>query len=258
MVLGRVVKFMLNSMFKQFKVEKKVKENDVVTSFYLKPANNTELKVHNAGQFISIKPIKTGENSDEMRQYSLSMKPGSEFYRISVKREDKGLISNYMHNEVNEGDIVSITDPVGIFTLKDSDRPLVLISGGIGVTPVMSMLYKGVESNRQIIFAQAVINSNVHTFKEEVNNLSLEHENLKTTIFYSNPLEEDKLGIDYDYEGHITKEWIIGDLPRNGDFYFCGPLGFMKHIFDCLTEMGISKEYIHYEAFGPAKDLSKI
>lgn len=249
---------MLNSMFKQFIVEKKVKENDVVTSFYLKPTDNTELKVHNAGQFISIKPIKEGGNSDKIRQYSLSMKPGSEFYRISVKREENGLISNYMHDEVKEGEIVSITNPVGVFTLKDSDKPLVLISGGIGVTPVMSMLYKGIESNRKIIFAQAVINSKAHTFKEEVTNLTKENDNLKTAIFYSEPLEQDKLGTDYDYMGHITKEWITSNLPQNGDFYFCGPLGFMKHVFDCLTEMGINKEYIHYEAFGPAKDLSKM
>ena len=250
---------MVNSMFKKFKVARKVKENDIVTSFYLKPVDNTyELKEHKAGQFINIKPIKEGDDANKIRQYSLSMKPGSDYYRISVKKEYNGIVSNYLHEQINDGDIVDISDPAGRFTLEESDKPLVLISGGIGVTPEISMLYKGIETNRNIIFIQAVANSAAHTFKEEVEKIKAEYKNITKYDFYSEPLDTDIIGKDYDYKGFITKGWIDQTLPKNGDYYFCGPIPFMKFLYDSLIECGISKENIHYEAFGPAKDLSKL
>ncbi|MEG2353790.1 MAG: FAD-binding oxidoreductase [Clostridium sp.] len=244
--------------YRKVKIYDKIKENEVVTSFYLKPINESKLNVHKAGQFISIKPISQGENSDEVRQYSLSMKPGEDFYRISVKREEKGLISRHLHENVNIGDIVNITDPLGEFVLKEGTKHLVLISGGIGVTPVMSMLHKGLEEGREVTFVQAVANSSAHTFKNELKDLNSKNKNIETVVFYKSPLKEDKLGIDYNIEGGFTKEWIEGNLPRNGEFYFCGPLGFMKMIYDTLKSMGIEEDSINYEMFGPSSDLSKI
>ena len=243
---------------KEVEIFNKVKENDVVTSFYMRPKNGEKLKKNMPGQFISVNPIKEGENKGAIRQYSLSMKPGSDFYRISVKREEHGLVSRYMHDEVKIGDTIFITDPLGKFTLKDSNKPLVLISGGIGVTPTMSMLYKALEDKRDVTFVQAVLNSTQHTFKNELKELKKNNKYMKTGVFYQSPLEADILGEDYDEVGFITKEWIEENLPKDGDFYFCGPLGFMKHIYDTLKEMGISDDSIHYEMFGPSKDLSKL
>lgn len=243
---------------KEVEIFNKVKENDVVTSFYMRPKNGEKLKKNMPGQFISVNPIKEGENKGTIRQYSLSMKPGSDFYRISVKREEHGLVSRYMHDEVKIGDTIFITDPLGKFTLKDSNKPVVLISGGIGVTPTMSMLYKALEDKRDVTFVQAVLNSTQHTFKNELKELKKNNKYMKTGVFYQSPLEADILGEDYDEVGFITKEWIEENLPKDGDFYFCGPLGFMKHIYDTLKEMGISDDSIHYEMFGPSKDLSKL
>ncbi|MBM7834641.1 FAD-binding oxidoreductase [Clostridium sardiniense] len=240
------------------KIYNKVKENDVVTSFYIKSEDGKELKKNEAGQFIAIKPIKDGENKSAIRQYSLSMKPGEDFYRISIKREEHGLISRYMHDNVQIGDTVEISDPLGSFILKESNKPLVLLSGGIGVTPMMSMLYKAVEEKRDVIFVQAVLNSTAHTFKGEINSIKNGNTNVKTAIFYQNPLESDKKGKDYDFEGVATKEWIEENLPKDGDFYFCGPLGFMKHVYDTLRGMDVSEDAINYEMFGPSKNLANL
>ncbi len=240
------------------KIYNKVKENDVVTSFYIKSEDGQKLKKNEAGQFIAIKPIKEGDNKNAIRQYSLSMKPGEEFYRISIKREEHGLVSRYMHDNIQIGDTVEISDPLGKFILKDSNKPLVLLSGGIGVTPMMSMLYKAVEEKRDVIFVQAVLNSTAHTFKDEIKNIKKEHQNVKTAIFYQNPLESDEKGKDYDFEGVVTKEWIEENLPKDGDFYFCGPLGFMKHVYDTLRGMNVLEDEINYEMFGPSKNLANL
>lgn len=247
-----------NNLFSNFRVFNKVKENDVVTSFYLTSVNKKALETHKAGQFISIKPISTGDKSSEVRQYTLSMKPGEDFYRISVKREDKGLISRYLHDNINIGDEVEITEPLGEFILKDSNKPLVLISGGIGITPMMSMLYKAIEEGRKVKFIQAVLNSNVHTFKKDLKDLAEKYDNIDVEFFYSNPLDTDKLGEDYQVEGYLTKEWIEHNLSKDEEFYFCGPLGFMKMIYDALKSMGVSDDSINYEMFGPSADLAKM
>lgn len=249
---------MKSSMFKKFIVEKKVKENNVVTSFYLKPTEENKIIEHKAGQFLSVKPIKEGENEGAIRQYSLSMKPGSDYYRISVKRHDQGIVSRYMHDILKEGEEIDITIPIGKFFLKENEKPLILISGGIGITPVMSMLYKAINSNRPITFIQAVPNSTEQTFKEEINKIAEENKNVKIVIFYSKPLEDEVIGKDYDYEGYISKEWMETTLPVDGDFYFCGPVPFMKNVYDSLKGMGISEENINYENFGPSADLGKL
>ena len=245
--------------YHNFEVFKKVKENDLITSFYFKPLDGAKVKTHKAGQFLSVKPVKEGELKDEVRQYSLSMKPGEDFYRLSIKREAQGKISQYMHDNVNVGDVVELTSPLGEFYLKENkNQPLVLLSGGIGVTPVMSMLYKALEEKRDVIFVQAVLNSTAHTFKNELAELAKANSNLKTAIFYSNPTADEKIGVDYDVEGFATKEWLEENLPTNGEFYFCGPLGFMKHVFNTLKGMGVKDDSINYEMFGPSADLANL
>lgn len=240
--------------YEKFRIEKKIKENAVVTSFYLKPIQTMKLPEHVAGQYISIKPIP---DVDEVRQYSLSMKPGEDFYRISVKREEHGLVSRYLHDTAKVGDIVEITVPLGDFKLQNTSDPVVLMSGGIGVTPVISMLYSSAGWNEEILFVQASRNSSEHTFKEELNSIKENFNNVKSAIFYQTPLETDQVGIDYDYEGFITKEWMEENLPRNGQFYFCGPLGFMKHLYNTLKGLGITDAQIHYEVFGPNVSLAE-
>lgn len=243
-------------LYRKFVVDKKVRENNVVTSFYLKPADKIQLKKHKPGQFIAIKLKIEGKEGDYVRQYSLSMKSGEDFYRISVKREEQGIVSRYLHDNVFEGDSLEITNPLGEFILKDSHKPLILMSGGIGITPIMSMLHETVNSGRKIIFVQAILNSATHTFKEEIQQVAKTDKNIRTAVFYSEPLDKDRLGIDYDYLGFISKEWMKENLPSDGEFYFCGPLGFMKHVYRSLTSIGVDKKRINYEMFGPDVDLS--
>ncbi len=141
---------------------KKIPESEVITSFYLKPADNGEIPSYRPGQYITIKAQIDGEPYDHLRQYSLSAAPGQNFLRISVKRENEhnpeGIVSNYLHNQVQEGSVVSISSPSGDFVLNDAEqRSLVLISGGVGLTPLVSMLETVVKEQpeRKVIFIHA-------------------------------------------------------------------------------------------------------
>jgi len=120
------------------------------------------------------------------------------------------------------------------------------------------MLYKAIEEGRKVKFIQAVLNSNVHTFKKDLKDLAEKYDNIEVEFFYSNPLDTDKLGEDYQVEGYLTKEWIEHNLSKDEEFYFCGPLGFMKMIYDALKSMGVSDDSINYEMFGPSADLAKM
>lgn len=233
----------------------KIKENKEVTSFYFKDKEGGKLLKHKPGQFIGVNPNESDEcYKGVMRMYSLSMKPNEELYRISVKRVEGGLISTYLHDKLQVGDTINSLPPMGKFVLKENlDKPLILLSGGIGITPLLSMLYEAINTEREIIFVQAVQNSSVQTFKDDINNMQKFYRNLKSIVFYSKPLEKDVLGEDYNYKGHIDKEWIKENLPLDGDFYFCGPVPFMDIISSSLEEFGVLEENINFEYFGAKK-----
>lgn len=244
--------------FKEFIVVKKVKENQDITSFYFKAKDKSKLLKHKPGQFFTIKVDSEDEKyKDEIRTYSLSMMPNEDFYRISVKRVKGGLMSNYLHDYVEVGDIVYGMVPMGLFTIKKEykNRPLVLVSGGIGITPLMSMLYEEAKDREKIFFVQAIQNSTVETFKDEINDINKVNNSVKNIVFYSNPLETDVLDKDYNFEGRVDYDWIKNNLPLDGDFYFCGPPPFMKAIYKTLKELGVEEEFINFEFFGPKEDM---
>ncbi|WP_144549702.1 NO-inducible flavohemoprotein [Bacillus sp. X1(2014)] len=246
--------------FREFTVEKKVKESDVITSFYLKPKDGKQISTFIPGQYITVKMESHDEKYTHLRQYSLSDSPGLDYYRISVKREDSkggipaGVVSSYLHNQVNEGDIIPITAPAGDFYLDmESKRPLILISGGVGLTPMICMLNTTVKEkpDRETYFIHAAINSNLHAFKTHVNELAAEHKNVKSFVIYEKPTEEDREMKSFDKEGYITLDWIQQVVPaKDADFYFCGPEPFMKVVNKSLKQWGIPEEQIHYEFFG--------
>lgn len=242
--------------FKDFLVFKTVKEDEVVTSFYLKSLDESKLPEFIAGQFIAVR-IKNEDNTfTKPRQYTLSMNSNEEFYRISVKREENGYLSKKLCDEIKEGDTIQITAPLGNFILKDSGRPLVLIGGGIGITPMLTMAYDAVSSDRKIHFIYSIPNSTHHSFREEIAKLN-NNNNFKSTVFYTRPIETEKLGEDFDIKGRISKEWMMENLPKDGDFYFCGPVPFMKTVYHNLISMGIEKEYINFEMFEAGVDITK-
>ncbi|MGL5245097.1 MAG: FAD-binding oxidoreductase [Sarcina sp.] len=243
--------------FKELVLVDRVNECEDIVSFYFKEKNGEKLIRHKAGQYLPFK-IKTEDPKykDVLRTYSLSMKPNEYIYRISVKKIKGGLISTYLHEKLKIGHLIEAMIPTGFFTLNKNikDKPIVFIAGGIGITPLLSMLYECYDDiKREKYFIQAVQNSNMQPFENDLKIIS-EFNNLKNIVFYSNPLEKDIKGRDYDFTGRITKEWIENNLPLNGEFYFCGPPPFMKGLNTSLKELNVKKEYIHFEFFGEKED----
>lgn len=241
-----------------------MKESDVITSFYLKPEDGGKVSSFIPGQYVTIQINIKGETYTHNRQYSLSDAPGKEYYRISVKEEKgvdtpDGKVSNYLHDHVGEGDVLPVSAPAGDFVLNmDSTLPVVLISGGVGITPMMSMLNTLIEqeSKRNVCFVHAAINSNTHAMKEHVETVEKEYEQVKAYTCYSSPTEQDVEMKNFDKEGFIEREWLQTIIPTTeAEFYFCGPVPFMKHINAALIDLGVKQENIHYEFFGPAASL---
>ena len=237
--------------FRELVLVDKVKECNDIMSFYFKDQKNQKLTKHKPGQFLPFQiQTQNPKYKGVMRTYSLSMAPNESMYRISVKKLENGLISSYLHDNLEVGDVIEAMDPAGIFTVKEEskNRPLILISAGIGITPLLSMFYEESKNRDNIYFVQAVQNSSIHPFKNDIDNIC-KYKNLSNTVFYSNPLDTDKEGIDYDFTGYVNKEWIRNNLPLDGDFYFCGPSVFMKSLESNLLDLGVKKEFINYEFF---------
>lgn len=251
--------------YRDFVVYKKEKESQVVTSFYLKPADGKPIASFKPGQYISLKIKPEGQPHTHIRQYSLSDAPGKPYYRISVKREDArgnhpaGIVSTYLHRSVTEGSVLKISAPAGDFYLDpDKTTPVVLLSGGVGLTPLVSMLNTLVDqrSTREILFIHAAVNSEFHAMKDHLKQVSIRYANVKTFVCYEKPTEEDYRAKNFDKENFIDLPWLKAILPRQrADYYICGPIPFMRTVIHALHRMNIPNDSIHYEFFGPASEL---
>ncbi|AYB40566.1 NO-inducible flavohemoprotein [Brevibacillus laterosporus] len=251
--------------FRAFKVDRKVKESDVITSFYLVPQDGEAIALFEPGQYFSVKVDIPGEENTHIRQYSLSDAPGKPYYRISVKREDgkqdqpAGKVSVYLHEQVEQGDVLLLSAPAGDFVLdQKDDRPVVLISGGVGLTPLVSMLNTLVETNpnRQVTFIHAAQNGQVHAMREHVEELARQHSQLSVHWCYDNPTDLDRATKAFHKEGYVDLSTLEQMVPsKDASFYFCGPTPFMKALNQTLKEYQIAEEDIHFEFFGPADSL---
>ncbi|WP_409346333.1 NO-inducible flavohemoprotein [Paenibacillus sp. MBLB4367] len=253
------------SGFRAFRVERKVAESDVISSFYLVPVDGKAIAAFEPGQYVSVMLEMPGESHTHIRQYSLSDAPGKPYYRITVKREDgasdrpAGKASKYLHEHVMEGDVLPISAPAGDFTLdRDDSRPVVLISGGVGLTPMVSMLNVLAEEypERQVTFIHAAQNGDVHAMKEQVEHLARSHSHIQAYWCYEKPTADDKERNDFHKEGYIDLPWLQAIVPsKDAVFYFCGPVHFMIALNGALREWGIPASDIRYEFFGPAGSL---
>lgn len=255
--------------FKKFKVVKKEKESDVITSFYFKPEDGGSIPSFKPGQYITIR-VPTANGSTTMRNYSLSNKPGSDYFRISVKREDgsvegtpSGYVSNMLHNSIGVGDVVELAPPCGEFFIdpaEKSGRPLVLLAGGVGITPLLSMLLAVTEVNpdRKIYFIHANLHEERHAFGKTVDELAKATPNLKVHYCYSDPVPE---GVERILSEDISTGFVDGELLESvvggfdADYYFCGPTPFMTHIVRELHNRRVPESQIHFEFFGPREEL---
>jgi nitric oxide dioxygenase len=250
--------------FRPFVVAEKVQESSVITSLYLKPKDGEAISDFKAGQYISVKMEIPGEKNTHIRQYSLSDAPGKDYYRISVKKETglnspDGKVSVYMHEGVKAGDTLFLSAPAGDFYLDNEvERPLVLLSGGVGLTPMVSMLKTASERqpDRQVTFIHAAINGKMHALRDEVLSVTAQSEHITSYFVYEKPEESDE---GYDKAGYIDRSWLQDVLPlsKDAEYYFCGPVPFMKAVYHALLDIGISEDRIHFEFFGPASDLGK-
>ncbi|SMO84441.1 NO-inducible flavohemoprotein [Melghirimyces algeriensis] len=253
--------------FRSFRVERKVRESDVITSFYLKPVDGKELAPFQPGQYVTVRVQVEGDPYTSLRHYSLSDAPGKDYYRISVKREEgtdnkpAGVVSNYLHRDVQEGDILELSAPAGDFFLKqDGEDPVILLSGGVGLTPMLSMLktLAEQETDREVTFIHAALNGQVHAMRDEVKSLEERFSNIRSFVCYEQPTEEDRNRKLFDKEGRIDGNWLQSILSSNrGDFYLCGPLPFMKAMYRYLKEWNVEEDRIHYEVFGPTRHLDE-
>ena len=235
--------------FKELILVDKVPVCPGITSFYFKAKDGGKLVKHTPGQFLPFK-IKTTDPKykDVLRTYSLSMFPNDCTYRISVKKIEGGLISTYLHEQLNIGDSIEAMVPTGLFTIKNRTNNIVLISGGIGITPLLSMLYAESSTRNNIHFIQAVQNSSIHPFKDDIENIA-KLNGIKSTVFYASPLAEDTEGIDYNYKGYISKEFLKENVDLSSDFYICGPPIFMKIVKNHLIDLGVDESRINFELF---------
>ena len=253
--------------FRRFVVDRKVAENPMVTSFYLLPEDGGALATFKPGQYITVK-IDHPTTPTSPRNYSLSDRPDTGHYRISVKRETGatadtpgGLISNYLHDEVVEGSVLDIGPPCGEFCLdpaETGDRPIVLLSGGIGVTPVMAMLkalaYRQVAT--PVHFIHAARNSEWHALADEVRRIAEGRPNIVTHFRYDAPLPHDLDQRCCDSVGLVDLALLQELLPSNdAEFYFCGPKPFMAGLYRGLREWGVQEPRIHFEFFGPKQEF---
>ncbi|MEK5442887.1 NO-inducible flavohemoprotein [Fredinandcohnia sp. FSL W7-1320] len=246
--------------FRNFVVDRKVKESEVITSFYLKPEDGKEIASYQAGQYLTVKVQPEGDEYTHLRHYSLSDAPGKDYYRISVKREEHGVVSTYLHQEIKEGDVITVSAPAGDFVLELKETPAILISGGVGLTPMVSMLNTIVEQQpeREVMFIHGALNSEVHALKDEVASVAAKHDHVKNFVAYSAPTEQDRQDMNFDKEGFIDLEWLKATVEtKEADFYFCGPVPFMKMMYRSLKEWGVASENIHFEFFGPASELEE-
>ena len=241
---------------RSFRVERKVRESAEISSLHLTPADGGPVLDFEPGQYLGLRLVIDGQ--EVRRNYSLSAAPNGSSYRISVKREVGGLVSNHLHDCVNEGDLIDVFPPAGEFTLAAGERPVALISGGVGITPTLAMLQATLDNapQRPVHFIHCARNAEVQAFRPMLDALAAEHAQLQ--VFYCHEEPADDPALAPHAIGRLSREQLAQWLPanRNMDAYFLGPKPFMAQVRRDLQALGVPAEQSRYEFFGPAAALA--
>ena len=256
------------SGFRTFKVSRKVFEDTTqsICSFYLAPEDGQPLPSFKPGQFLTFQldiPSKDGNTEQIVRCYSLSDAPYPDCYRVSIKRVLQavgdnalpGRSSNYFHDHITVGDRLEVRAPSGNFHIDKSDSPVVLIGGGIGITPMLSILNWCLanQPSREIWLFYGVRNSQELVMQSHLETLANTHSNFRLWICFSNPLPDDIAKQNYPHHGRVDINLLRTMLPlKPYHFYICGPTPMMESLVPALDHWGVPDENIHFEAFGPA------
>ena len=234
----------------------KRRESDDVSSFLLAPGDGEPLVDFVPGQYLPIAVDLPGSSPGDRaeRTYSLSGERAAGHYRISVKREPRGTVSRFLHDHVEVGDVIQAGAPAGEFVLDHGDRPVVLVSAGIGATPLVSMLHELVATDdpRPVWFIHGARDGRHHALAEEVRGLAREDERVQVHVAYSRPSAGDEPGRTHQSAGRLDGALLASLLPDfDAEFYLCGPLGFMADMQADLEARGVAPARIHTESFGP-------
>ena len=244
--------------WRRFIVAKKVRESAIITSFIIRPEDGGPVLSHKAGQYLTFHFDVPGQ-APLKRTYSISSAANGRTYRISVKRETHGLGSGWLHDSVNEGDVILATPPAGDFFLSEApEHPIVLLSGGVGLTPMVSMLETIAERHPglETYYVHGTLNSTTHAMDAHVRAIAARHGATRVSTFYEAPCDSDAEGLSHDVTGRISLEWLRRKTPLDtADFYLCGPKPFLRFLVSDLMKAGVSQSRIHYEFFGPADVL---
>ncbi|WP_226573877.1 NO-inducible flavohemoprotein [Acuticoccus sediminis] len=245
--------------WRRFVVDEKIRESSLITSFVLRPEDGGPVLHHKAGQYLTFR-LSPPDGSHLKRNYSISSGPNGEYYRISVKREAGGQGgSRFLHDLVDVGDILETTPPAGDFYLPDTPtRPLVLLSGGVGLTPMVSIAEAVARDHPDIEthYIHGTQSSDTHAMDAHVRALAAQCRSIHVATFYAEPGEGDVLGETHHEEGFISVDWLARHTPLDdADVFLCGPRPFLRAFVGGLVGAGVPAARIHYEFFGPADEL---
>jgi ferredoxin-NADP reductase len=239
--------------FRTLRVAQVTRESNSIFSFVFEPTTDSQpLSPALPGQFIILRIQPTGE-PPLLRNYSLSGPSSADRYRISIKREQHGAGSTWLHTHLRPGDTLDVAAPRGTFTLLPGDGPVVFLSAGVGITPVLAMLHQLATeaSARPVWWLYGARCSQEHPFRKEVTRLLGTLPNSHTHIRYSRPRPADCLGLDFNAVGHLDTATVTSlGIPPEADFYLCGPTGFLHDLTTGLAASGIPSTRIHSEIFG--------
>lgn len=234
---------------RRFVLARREVESEEIVSLYLAPEDGGALPSFVPGQYLGLRLSVDGE--EVRRNYSLSAPADGRQFRISVKREAGGKVSNFLHDRLQVGDALEVFPPAGDFVLQASERPLLLIGAGVGVTPLMAMLEAAKDSGRAIRFVHCARHAGVRAFGERLAELAAAHPHIDYRVCYSDP----RAGDTCDAEGLLTRERLADWLPEDAEVYFLGPKPFMAQVKRDLAALGVPEARVRYEFFGPAAAL---
>src|SRR6516164_5842298 len=244
--------------FQPLEVTAVEQESADVLSLSMRHPDNQPLQTALPGQYVVLRLGRAG-GSPLFRSYSLSGPLSTERYRISVKIEPNGTAGTYLREHVRVGDVLYVSSPRGSFILQSGERPVVLLSAGIGATPVLAMLYAlaAARSTRQVLWLHTARDGQHHPFATEVRRLMPSLAHGRSCVCYSRPGSHDKMGDDFDATGHLSRSTFdeIG-IPRGADVYLCGPTRFMADMKEALAALDVAPEQIHVEIFNGSESMT--
>lgn len=243
--------------WRPFRIAEVIRDSSVITSFLLRPVDGGPVMAHKPGQYLTFW-FEIPGHPPAKRNYSISSAPDGQGYRISVKAEPMGLASRWLHAQA-AGTVLKVAAPAGEFFMDAlPQRPVVLLSGGVGLTPMVAMLEWLVAqgATQPVDYIHGTHDRESHAMRDHVRALAARGHAVTVTEFHQTPLPDEVAGRDYDHAGIITDGWLLAHTPvADADYYICGPRPFLRAAVSALSLAGVASARIHYEFFGPADEL---